>query len=89
MAAKWSQKAAEARKAEIRAREEQAIASFVTRANHASNLLRKNGWTVDEVEPIRASYPTASGAWKVKMPGAAYMIVRGIEALERKAFGMC
>lgn len=89
MAAKWSQKAADARKAEVRAREEQIIANFVTRANHASNLLRKNGWIVDEVERIQPNFPTVSGAWKVKMPGAAYMIVRGIEALERKQFGMC
>jgi hypothetical protein len=77
--AQWSPKREEARRSEAQSRTLKQQVELIARAKKASEMLRKNGWTVEAVEP---------DAWEVKMPGAASVIVRGLASLERKTIGM-
>ncbi len=77
--AKWSTKRAEYEQQQALKRAAEYSAAYEARITEIEKLLRWNQWKVERIE---------SDVWKVTMPGAAWMLVRGIEALQRKSIGM-
>lgn len=102
--AQWSEKAQQQKRDEnakaFRDRTAQLMVPVIARRLSALKLLRKNGWQVRVILPLPIewhSYDTVviddiaalrEVNFLFKMPGAAEMMCRTIEELERKTFGM-
>jgi hypothetical protein len=102
--AQWSQKVQQQKKMkqteEVTEHRRPLLELAIKRRLAAMHLLRKNGWHVRAVLHLPVEWHSRDIVvceddvallevdFLVEMPGSAFMIVRGIESLERKSIGM-